>query len=103
MFAAGKQLFFPLELGIGAIRYSLKDKRTTDLRPASVLIFQRQGDGGAGGQLDKMKKVVNRVEARVTGMMRREMAVVKMMGNLSTVMMGKARLASWRKMKLTPS
>ena len=41
-----------------------------------------------------MKKVVNRVEARVTGMMRREMAVVKMMGNLSTVMMGKARLAS---------
>jgi len=32
-----------------------------DLRPASVLIFQRQGDWGAGGQLDKMKKVVNRV------------------------------------------
>ena len=64
MFAAGKQLFFPLELGIGAISYSLKDKHTTDLRPASVLIFQRQGDGGAGGQLDKMKtmkKVVNRV------------------------------------------
>ena len=58
------------------------------------MIFQRQGDWGAGGQLDKMKKVVNRVEARVTGMMRREMAVVKMMGNLSTVMMGKARLAS---------
>ena len=42
-------------------RYSLKDKRTTDLRPASVLIFQRQGDWGAGGQLDKMKKVVNKV------------------------------------------
>ena len=61
MFAAGKQLFFPLELGIGTISYSLKDKHTTDLRPASVLIFQRQGDGGAGGQLDKMKKVVNRV------------------------------------------
>ena len=98
-----KNSFFPLELGIGTISYSLKDKHTTDLRPASVLIFQRQGDGGAGGQLDKMKKVVNRVEARVTGMMRREMAVVKMMGNLSTVMMGKARLASWRKMKLTPS
>ena len=78
MFAAGKQLFFPLELGIGGtISYSLKDKHTTDLRPASVLIFQRQGDWGAGGQLDKMKKVVNRVaRGKGDGMMRREMAVV---------------------------
>ena len=86
---------FPLELGISTFRYFLKDKHTTDLRPASVLIFQRQGDWGAGGQLDKMKKVVNRVaRGKSEGMMMREMAVVKMMGNLSTVMMGKARLAS---------
>ena len=42
-----------------------------------------------------MKKVVNRVaRGKSEGMMMREMAVVKMMGNLSTVMMGKARLAS---------
>ena len=77
MFAAEKNSFFPLELGIGTISYSLKDKHTTDLRPASVLIFQRQGDWGAGGQLDKMKKVVNRVaRGKGDGMMRREMAVV---------------------------
>jgi len=78
-----------------------------DLRPASVLIFQRQEDWGAGGQLDKMKtmkKFFNRVaRGKSEGMMRMAMAVVKMMRNLSTVMMGKARLASWRKMKLTPS
>jgi len=78
-----------------------------DLRPASVLIFQRQGDWGAGAQLDKMKtmkKVVNRVaRGRGDGDDEGKLAVVKMMGNLSTVMMGKARLASWRKMKLTPS
>ena len=62
--------FFPRDFGIGTIRYSLKDKRTTDLRPASVLIFQRQGDWGAGGQLDKMKtikKVVNRVARGKSG------------------------------------
>ena len=71
------------------------------------MIFQRQGDWGAGAQLDKMKtmkKVVNRVaRGRGDGDDEGKLAVVKMMGNLSTVMMGKARLASWRKMKLTPS
>ena len=86
-----------------------------DLRPASVFIFHWHSGGGGEGQLEdigwKTNYKLQDTEEDDDDNDKVDNANVDNdynnkdtdNANLWTVMIGKARLASWRRMKLTPS